>query len=132
MAARKTSFSRKLHLAFGAMFAITLALAWYFYDSVQWFEYDVERVTIANSVLNGHRILSAQTAQKLKLIEDSVAYEAIGDLPRWHDNVQILRTTIIDIRHALAKENELHSSADETGEMEILNEMERLVEAIIS
>ena len=132
MAARKTSFSRKLHLAFGAMFAITLALAWYFYDSVQWFEYDVERVTIANSVLNGYRTLSAQTAQELKLIEDSVAYEAIGDLPRWHDNVQILRTTIIDIRHALAKENEQNSSAVETGELEILNEMESLVEAIIS
>ena len=35
------------------MLAVTLALAWYFYDSVQWFEYDVERIAIANSVLNG-------------------------------------------------------------------------------
>ncbi|HEY5775466.1 MAG TPA: histidine kinase dimerization/phospho-acceptor domain-containing protein, partial [Xanthomonadales bacterium] len=132
MAARKTSFSRKLHLAFGAMLLITLALAWYFYDSVQWFEYDVERVTIANSVLNGHRILSAQTAQKLRMIEESVTNETIVDLPRWHDNVRTLQTAIIDIRHAIAEENELHSAGTETGEMELLNEMERLVEVIIA
>lgn len=132
MAAKKTSFSRKLHLAFGAMLIITLALAWYFYDSVQWFEYDVERITIANSVLNGHRILSAQTAQKLRLIEESVADETIGDLPRWHDNIQVLRTTIIETRRTLAKENELRGASAETGEMEIFDEMEGLVETIIS
>ena len=132
MAARKSSFSRKLHLAFGAMLVITLALAWYFYDSVHWFEYDVERITVANSVLNGHRILSTQTAQKLSLIEDSVVNEAVRDLPRWHDNVQVLRTSIIDIRLALAEENELHSGGVDAGAMDALNEMERLVEAIIA
>ena len=114
------------------MFIITLALAWYFYDSVQWFEYDVERITVANSVLNGHRILSTQTAQKLSLIENGVANEEIGDLPRWHDNIRILRTAIIDIRQALVEENELRSAGNETGEIEILNEMEGLVEAIIA
>lgn len=132
MAARKTSFSRKLHLAFGAMFSITLALAWYFYDSVQWFEYDVERITVANSVLNGHRILSTQAAHKLSLIEDSVANETIADLPRWHDNVQALRTSIIDIRLALAEEKELRGAGAEAGAMDVLNEMEGLVEAIIA
>jgi len=132
MTARKTSFSRKLHLAFGAMLMITLALAWYFYDSIQWFEYDVERITIANSVLNGHRILSAQTTQKLSLMEDSVANETIGDLPRWHDNVQVLRTSIIDIRQALAEESELRATGAEAGTMDVLNEMESLVEAIIA
>jgi len=132
MAAGKTSFSRKLHLAFGAMLLITLALAWYFYDSVQWFEFDVERVTIANSVLNGQRILSAQTEQKLNLIEESVAGDRVSDLARWHDNVQKLRTAVIDIRHALAEENELHMSGTGTGEMEALNEMERLIEEIIA
>ena len=114
------------------MLIITLALAWYFYDSVHWFEYDVERITVANSVLNGHRILSTQTEQKLSLIEDSVANETIGDLPRWHDNVQVLRTSIIDIRLALAEENELRSGGVDAGAMDALNEMEGLVEAIIA
>ncbi len=132
MAVRKTSFSRKLHLAFGAMFIITLALAWYFYDSVQWFEYDMERITVANSVLNGHRILSAQTTQKLNLIEECVANERIGDLPRWHDNVRFLRAAIVEIRDALAKEAELLLPGDDTAEIEALNEIEVLVEAIIA
>jgi signal transduction histidine kinase len=130
MAARKTSFSRKLHIAFGAMLVITLALAWYFYDSVQWFEYDVERITIANSVLNGHRILSAQTAEKISLIEDSVSNGKVSDLQRWHDNTQVLRTSVIEIRQALAEENELRGSDE--GAIDALNELESLSELIIA
>ncbi len=95
MATMKTRFSRKLHVAFGAMLAITLALSWYFYDSIQWFEYDVERITIANTVLNEHRTLSAQTTQKLSLIDESIASGAVRDLPRWHENIRILRGAIV-------------------------------------
>ena len=128
----KTRFSRKLHLAFGAMLAVTFALAWYFYDSVKWFEYDIERITIANSILNGHRTLSTQTTQKLKLIDESVANGAITDLARWQDNVRVLRSTIIDIRHALADENALRAVQSGKDELDVLNEMEIQVEAIIS
>ncbi len=128
----KTRFSRKLHVAFAAMLTITLALAWYFYDTIQWFEYDVERITIANTVLNGHRTLSAQTAQKISLIDESVANGAISDLPRWHNNVRVIRIAIIGIRHALADENALRRLNNVTDEMEVLNEMEILVETIIS
>lgn len=128
----KTGFSRKLHVAFGAMLLITLALALYFHNSVQWFEYDVKRITTANAILNAYRIVSTGTAQKLKLIEDSVNNEAIGDLPLWHDNTQTIQNAIIDIRHALAEENELRSASDQTGDIESLNEIERHVEVIIA
>jgi len=131
MPALKSRFSRKLHLAFGAMLAITLALSWYFYDSVQWFEYDVKRITIANSVLNGHRALSAETARKLSLIDESVANGTIRDLPRWHENIRLLRSSIVGIRQALVDENTLRRVDRETDEMEVLNEMESLVEVII-
>lgn len=116
MEAMKTRFSRKLHIAFATMLMITLALAWYFYDSVQWFEYDVERITIANSVLNGHRTLAAQTTLKLSMIDESVANDAISDLPRWHENSRLLRVAIIDIRHALAAEGALGTIDGETDE----------------
>jgi len=128
----KTGFSRKLHVAFGAMLIITLALALYFHNSVQWFEYDVKRITTANAVLNAYRIISTETAQKLNLVEDSVNNESIGDLARWHDNSQIIRNAFIETRHALAEENELHSASDQTGEIERLNEIERHVEVIIA
>jgi len=132
MAARKTSFSRKLHLAFGAMLFITLALAWYFYDSVNWFEYDVERITIANSVLNGHRILASQTAQKLGQMEDAVAKGTIGDASRWRDTIQALRRSIIDIRQLLNEEAVPQHDGARADTLKILAEMESLVEAIIA
>jgi signal transduction histidine kinase len=118
-------------MAFAAMLAVTLLLAWYFYDSVKWFEYDIERITIANSVLNGHRTLSTQAALKLSLIDESAANGAVSDLPRWHENVRILRLAVIDIRHALADKNALSGQADVSDEMAVLNEMEELVELII-
>jgi two-component system OmpR family sensor kinase len=127
----KTRFSRKLHVAFGAMLTITLALAWYFYDSVQWFEHDVERITIANAVLNGHRTLSVQTEQELALLGESVRNGEVSDLPRWHDNVRVLRLTIIDIRQALIDESTLRGLDGTSDEMEVLNEMEALIETII-
>ena len=100
-------FSRKLHIAFGAMLTITLALAWYFYNSVEWFEHDVERITIANSVLNGHRILSTQTEKKLSLLDESVATGRVSDISQWHDNVRVLRATLAGIRQALDDESTL-------------------------
>jgi len=127
----KTRFSRKLHLAFGAMLIVTIALAWYFYDSVNWFEHDIERITIANSILNSHRTLATQTTQKLNLIEESVADGIIKDLPRWHDNSQVLRTTIINIRHLLTEESTLRGIESAMGELDVLNEMEIQLETII-
>ena len=131
MPAMKTRFSRKLHIAFGAMLTITLALSWYFYDSVQWFEYDVERITVANSVFNGHRSLSAETTRKLSLIDESVANGEIRNLSLWHENIRTLRSSIVAIRQALADENILRRVDRETDEMDILNEMGSLVEVII-
>ena len=131
MAAIKIRFSRKLHLAFGSMLVITLALAWYFYDSVQWFEYDVERITIANSVLNDYRTISMQGAQKLSLIEESTYKGEISDLPRWHDIDRSLRSAVSAIRQSLTEESALQSVAQNTGDMADLDELEGLIEALI-
>ena len=131
MAAIKTRFSRKLHLAFGTMLAITLALAWYFYDSVQWFEYDVERITIANSVLNDYRTISTLGAQKISLIEEIADKGEISDLPHWHELDRKLRTTMAGIRQSLAEESALHSVDQNLDDLEILDELEGLVESII-
>lgn len=128
----KMRFSRKLHIAFGAMLTITLALAWYFYISVEWFEHDVERITIANSVLNGHRILSAQTEKKLSLIDESVAAGGVSDISQWQDNVRVLRATLAGIRRALDDESTLVGADSQTDEVGMLNEMEALIESFIA
>jgi signal transduction histidine kinase len=132
MTAMKTRFSRKLHMAFGAMLAITLALAWYFYDSVQWFEYDVQRIALANSVLNGNRALSAQTELKLKLIHDSAAVGEVEESLQWQENISALRISIEEIRQAYVDGNLLRQAEADSLELADLDEMETLVETIIS
>ena len=131
MASIRTRFSRKLHMAFGAMLATTLVLAWYFYDSVQWFEYDVERITIANSVLNGYRTVSALGAQKLSLIQESVDKGEISDLELWRDIDGSLKTAIAGIRQALAEENALQGPDQNIDDLAVLDELEGLIETII-
>jgi len=131
MAAIKTRFSRKLHVAFGAMLATTLALAWYFYDSVQWFEYDVQRIAIANSVLNDYRTLAAQGAEKLSQIEESIDQGEISDLAAWRDVDSSLRTSIGEIRQALAEESSLQGVDQSTNDLAALDELEGLIETII-
>ena len=131
MAAIKTRFSRKLHVAFGAMLATTLALAWYFYDSVQWFEYDVERIAIANSVLNDYRTLAAQGSQKLNLIEESIDQGGISNLSDWRAVDSSLRTSIGGIRQSLAEESSLLGVDQNTNDLAALNELEGLIEEII-
>jgi signal transduction histidine kinase len=128
----KTRFSRKLYMAFGAMLATSLALAWYFYDSVQWFEYDVERISIANSILNEYRTVSARGTQKLILIEESVNAGEISDLLDWHNIDRSLRTTLVNIRQALAEENALHGNDRSKDDLAAVEEAEGLVETIIS
>jgi signal transduction histidine kinase len=130
MALFKSRFSRKLHMAFGAMLAVTLALAWYFYDSVQWFEYDVERMAIANSVLNDYRSVFVEGNQKLGLIEESIDKGEIRNLPRWHGIDSNLRTTIGRIRQSLAEEAALQSTGRIIDENAVLDELEGMLESI--
>lgn len=114
------------------MLAITLALAWYFYDSVQWFEYDVERIALANSVLNGNRVLAAQTELKLKLMQESVASGMVVDLLQWQQNTGALRESINEVRQAHADSNLLRRTDADNHDLADLDELEDLVEVIIS
>lgn len=119
-------------MAFGAMLAITLALAWYFYDSVQWFQYDVDRIAKANALLNGHRTLSTQTERKLVLIKESVISGNVADLSQWQENINALRQSIKLIRQAHEDGRLLRQVETDRYELNELDEMENLVESIIS
>lgn len=127
----KTRFSRKLHMAFGAMLAITLALAWYFYDSVQWFEYDVKRIAEANSALNGHRALKAHTEERLRLINESIAQGASVEPKEWLDNETIIRNTIDAIRQGYSDDTTLRNPGQKKVLLDALRELESLTGKII-
>jgi len=131
MATKKTRFSRKLHIALAAMLAITLGLAWFFYDSVQWFEYDVERIALANTVLNSHRQLAAETEQKIRLIEVSVAAGQVTDFPHWQENIRSLGSSLADSRQAHKSASALRGTEPDESRAEILTELKIVIEAII-
>lgn len=72
MKAIKASFTRNLKIAFSVMLLITLAIAWYFYDSARWFALDVERITAASRVLDTYQEASRQVAIQLYTVTDYV------------------------------------------------------------
>lgn len=131
MAGRKTRFSRKLHMAFAAMLAITLGLAWFFYDSVQWFEYDVERIALANTALSGYRQLATETQQKIRLIETSVAAGKVTDFTEWQNNIRALSSSLVDIRRTYNSATALRGAEPDESKAEMLVELKAVIEAII-
>ena len=131
MTAKKTRFSRKLYMAFAAMLAITLGLAWFFYDSVQWFEYDVERIALANTALNSHRQLAIEAQQKIQLIEASAAAGKVADFVSWQNNVRALGASLVDIRQAYESASALRGAAPNEAELEVLVGLQAVIEEII-
>ena len=72
VAALKTQFIRKLHIAFGVLLLITLSIAWYFFDSVNWYQRDLQQISGSNEVLASYQTLSDLTFRKLYAINDAV------------------------------------------------------------
>ncbi len=131
MALFTTQFTHKLYVAFATMLLITLALAWYFNDSVKWYQHDVERIALANSVLQGYLEVSNQTYQELNALGESVMRGDTSGLPDWRTRATILREAISTIRQGIAAEVAFKQNAGEGKELETLVEIERVVEEII-
>lgn len=131
MAMLRTRFIRKLHLVFATMLAITLGLSWYFYDSVKWYEYDVQRIALANNVLQGYQELSRLTFEHYSVL-NSVALrgEALDpDVLETRDRQ--LRRAVSGVRQGIAAEVAFDNSASQIGELDALGAIERVVEEII-
>jgi two-component system OmpR family sensor kinase len=131
MARFATQFTRKLHVAFATMLLITLALAWYFSDSVRWYQYDVERIALANIVLHGYQEVSILTFQEFNDLEESVARGDISGLADWQTRATALREAISRVRQGIAAEVAFDQNASQGEELESLVEIERAVEEII-
>ncbi len=131
MARFATQFTRKLHVAFATMLLITLALAWYFSDSVKWYQYDVERIALANVVLHGYQEVSILTFQELNDLEESVARGDASGLADWQTRATSLRAALSRVRLGIAEEVAFDQNAGGGEELESLVEIERAVEEII-
>jgi len=126
-----TRFVRKLHWAFGAMLLITLALAWYFYDSVEWYEHDVQQIARSNQILQNYQSLAGQTSRLLAEMNRAVAAGAADDAQGWRAEVAGIGKTVEDLRHALAGEAAEDGGAGRAGGLTRLAEIERVLNPIL-
>jgi signal transduction histidine kinase len=131
MAQIRTRFSRKLHVAFGVMLLITLCLAWYFLDSVKWYQYDVQRIAMANNVLQAYQEVAKLTFRELNDLGEAVdrGQPVGGDTAE--QSREALRLAISEVRQGIASEAAFNADASEGQELETLVEIERLVEEVI-
>lgn len=131
MGTLRTRFSRKLHVAFATLLLITLALAWYFYDSVKWYEHDVQRIALANNVLQGYQEISKLTFRELNSLGDRVFRGEIEDPAQQQRRDEALRSAVSRVRQGIAAEVAFDRSAAGGAELEALVDIERIVEEII-
>jgi signal transduction histidine kinase len=131
MALVKTKFSRKLHAAFGTMLVITLALAWYFYDSVKWYQHDVQRIAMSNSVLQGFQEVSVLTFRELNQLGEEVLLGEAIDSSRKQVRDQTLRSAVSRVRQGIAAEVAFDGNISNSQDLVSLVDIERVVEEII-
>lgn len=126
-----TRFARKLHVAFATVLLITLALAWYFFDTVKWYEHDVRQIAVANEILQGYQMLANETLYLLNGLGQSVS---TGDPVAPQEGAaaaEPLRQIMDDIRQHIIAEAALTGPVDSTAKLKRLAEIERVVEQII-
>ena len=124
-------FNDKLHVAFAMLLLIILALAWYFSNSVRWYENEAQRVAIAHNVLQGYLEVSQLTYQELNALGDSVVRGDTSELTGWQSRSTTLRKAISRVSWGFAEEAALDQNAGEGEESASLAEIERVVEEII-
>ncbi|MDX1461205.1 MAG: HAMP domain-containing sensor histidine kinase [Xanthomonadales bacterium] len=127
----KSRFSRKLHVVFAAMLGITLALAWYFHDSVRWYQHDMQRIALANNVLLAYRDLSKMTFEQFFELSQRVQSGQSYDQAELEFLDVRLRRSVTRVRQGIAAEVAFESSTQQSVELEALGPIERVVEEII-
>ena len=131
MAQERTQFSRKIHVAFGILVVITLAVAWYFFDTVKWFESDLRRISSAREVLQEYEVLSGQVLDRLNTIQTAVFLGTPSDPESLKQDSQKLRATLLRIHDEVVQEASGRQDADAGPELSALDEIGKVVEQII-
>ncbi|MFC1719940.1 sensor histidine kinase [Pseudomonadota bacterium] len=126
----KFQFISKFRMAFTTLMLAALAIAWLYNDSVNWHEHDVQRITLANDVVQSYQKLSDLTFMELSALSDSVLQGNSGDLSERGPGASALREAVSVVRQGVAEEVAMRGR-DTGEELEQVDEIERLVEEII-
>lgn len=132
VAALKTQFIRKLHIAFGVLLLITLSIAWYFFDSVNWYQRDLQQISGSNEVLASYQTLSDLTFRKLYAINDAVLRNNPNKEALSREDALELRMALRTLRQKVAEKAGYEAPDKTSHEMERLADIENALEQIIS
>ena len=127
----KLQFIREFHLALAMLLLATLAIAWFYNDSIKRYKHDLQQITLANKVLQSYQQLSNLTFRELAVLSDSVLLGDSNELSEQGPGASALREAISNVRRGIAEQVALRGSDDEAGEPEQAVEIENLVEEII-
>jgi len=131
MARFKLQFIRKFHLAFAALMLVTLAIAWYYNDSVNWHSYDIQRITLTNDILRGYQELSIQVFRELNTLSESVLQGDSIYLSEREQGVSALLEALAVVHQNIAEAAAFDGGGDVGEVLGVVAEIERLVEELI-
>lgn len=127
----KLQFVRKFHLAFAILMLATLAISWFYSESVKWYQHDVQRITLANEVLQDYQELSNLIFRKMGALSDGVLRGDSSKLAELGGGAAALQGTILTLRQGIAKEAAFGGSGEKGEGLEQLLEIEQLVDELI-
>jgi two-component system OmpR family sensor kinase len=127
----KLQFAREFHLALAMLLLATLAIAWFYNDSIKQHKDDVQQITLANNVLQGYLQLANLTFRELGGLRDKALLGESSDLTERGPGASALRSAISAVRQGIAQKVAFRKGRDESEELEQAVEIEHLVEEII-
>jgi len=130
MARFKLKFIRELQLAFATLMLATLATAWHFNENVKRSRYEVQRVTLANNVMQGYLEVSKLSLRELNALIDGVLLGEATGLPARESSASAIHEAVSRVRHGVMAEIAFGWNTYEDGEPTFLVEIERQVEEL--
>jgi signal transduction histidine kinase len=127
----KSQFIRELYVAFATLMLVTLAIAWYFNESVKWSQSEFQRSALTNKVLQDYQELSNLTLSELIALSNRILLGDRNGLSEQGSSPAALREALSNVREGVAAEIDLGGSAYQGDGPELLDEIERQVEEFI-
>ncbi len=114
------------------MLLVTLGLAWYFQDTVQWYEHDIQQIAHANDVLQNYQALARQTSGLLNDMNAAVAEGPAYDASQWPLKVQAVREVAEALRRDLGSPISDNSEQPAGAGLSSLADLERVLDQILA
>ena len=127
----KLQFIRKSQLAFAMLMLATLAFVWIYTDRVRWHEHSMERIILANQVLQSYQALSNLVSRELGAMSEGVLTGEGNALPGPGPGALALREAVSIVRQRIVQETAFPGTGDASAKLEHVLEIERLLEEII-